>query len=59
MNNNDLSKLIKNSSPESLRAQLSPEDQALLNSLLNDPSAREKFLSSSEAQKLLKMLGNI
>ncbi|MBO7218179.1 MAG: hypothetical protein J6V50_05705 [Clostridia bacterium] len=59
MNNNDFKNIIQNSDPEKLKASLSADEQALLNTLLNDKSAREKFLSSAEAQKLLKMLGKI
>ena len=59
MKNNDIYKLITNKDPNVLKSQLNAEEQALLNTLLNDKSAREKFLSSAEAQQLLKMLGQL
>lgn len=57
MNNNDINNLLKNSDPASLMSKLGKEEMQLFNSLLKDSDAREKFLSSDEAQKLLKMLG--
>lgn len=57
MNNIDINNLLKNSDPASLMSKLGKEEMQLFNSLLKDSDAREKFLSSDEAQKLLKMLG--
>lgn len=56
MNNNDLNKILQNGDPKKLMSQLSAEDTELLNSLLKDENARKKFLASTEAQQLLKML---
>ena len=49
--------ILKNSDPATLLAKLSPEERNLLDSLIKDKSARAKFLSSAEAQKIIKMMG--
>ena len=55
--NNNPENILKNTDPASLLAKLSPEERQLLNSLMKDKSARSKFLSSAEAQKIIKMMG--
>ncbi len=54
--NNDLNSILKNSDPKSLFSKLSAEEKLLFESLMKDSSARAKFLSGDEAQKILKML---
>lgn len=56
MSNNELNNLLKNSNPNELMSKLNGEQLALFNALMKDGEAREKFLSSPDAQKLLKML---
>ena len=56
MNNNSDS-IFKNVDPSALLAKLNPEEKTLLDSLMKDSSARAKFLSSEEAQKIIKMIG--
>ena len=55
--NNNPENILKNTDPASLLAKLSPEERQLLDSLMKDKSARAKFLSSAEAQKIIKMMG--
>ena len=55
--NNNPEKILKNTDPASLLAKLIPEERQLLDSLMKDKSARAKFLSSAEAQKIIKMMG--
>ena len=55
--NNNPKNILKNTDPASLIAKLSPEERQLLDSLMKDKSARAKFLSSAEAQKIIKMMG--
>ncbi len=55
--NNNPKNIFKNTDPASLLAKLSPEERQLLDSLMKDKSARAKFLSSAEAQKIIKMMG--
>lgn len=55
--NNNPKNILKNTDPASLLAKLSPEERQLLDSLMKDKSARAKFLSSAEAQKIIKMMG--
>jgi hypothetical protein len=54
---NNMDSILKNSDPATLLAKLSPEERKLLDSLIKDKSARAKFLSSAEAQKIIKMMG--
>lgn len=54
MNNNDLAKLFSNSDPANLISKLDQKDKMLLDSLMKDAKAREEFLSSEAAQKIIK-----
>lgn len=55
--NNQPENILKNNDPKSLISKLSPEEKQLLDSLMRDPAAREKFLSGEQAQKIIKMMG--
>lgn len=55
--NNNPENILKNADPKSLISKLSAEEKQLLDSLMKDSSARAKFLSSAEAQKIIKMMG--
>ncbi len=59
MDNGNIKKNFKNMNPEELKNRLNGEQQALLSRLLADKDAREKFLSSPEAQNLLRMLSKM
>lgn len=56
MNKHDIEKLL-GADPATLTAALSEDDRRLLQSLIADPVAREKFLSTKEAGAILGMLG--
>lgn len=56
MNNNEIKKMIKNSDPTDLLSKLGPDEKQFLNTLLNDKSARDKFLSSKEAAEIMKII---
>ena len=48
--------MIKNSDPTDLLSKLGPDEKQFLNTLLNDKSARDKFLSSKEAAEIMKII---
>ena len=55
MDKRDIEKLL-GADPKTLTASLSEADRRLLQSLIADPVAREKFLSTKEAGAILSML---
>lgn len=56
MDNKEIEKMVKNSNPTDLLSKLGPEETQLLNTLLQDKTARDKFLSSKEVAEIIKML---
>ncbi len=56
MNNRDIEKMLGTADPAALTAALSESDRELLSRLIRDPAARAKFLSSKEAEAILRSL---
>ena len=54
--NNEIKKAVNNKDAAALLSSLNSEDKKLLDTLLKDEKAREKFLSSSEARKIISAL---